>query len=187
MIAEREFENLFRANFANMCNFAYTIVKDQDAARDITQQAFVNLWNRREDIDLQTNIRSYLNRAIVNLGLNYIDRHKRIQLEEEYTQSQLGSMVTPEGSDFFSGEVETAVRSAIEKLQGKCQTVFSLSRFEGLSNKEIAETLDISIKSVEKYITKALKELRDSLKPYMEIIGNFLIFGVGLNLVCLFL
>ena len=187
MITDKQFEDLFRSNFANMCNFAYTIVKDHDTARDITQQAFVNLWNRRDDIDPQTNFRSYLNRSIVNLGLNYIDRHKRIQLEEEYTQSQLGSMVTPEGSDFLSGEVEAAVRKAISQLQGKCQTVFSLSRFEGLSNKEIAETMDISIKSVEKYITKAIKELRDSLQPYMEIIGNFLIFGVGFELVSLFL
>ena len=187
MITDKQFENLFRSSFANMCNFAYTIVKDSDLARDVVQQSFVNLWDKRSSIDINVNISSYLHRTIVNVALNHIEKNKRITLEDEYTQAQMNSMVQSDSSDYLTGELEGAVKKAVEQLPDKCQTVFSLSRFQGMSNQDIADSLDISIKAVEKHISKAIKELRVSLKPYLNTIEFFLIFEVGLWLAKLLL
>jgi RNA polymerase sigma-70 factor (ECF subfamily) len=187
MINEQQFEFFFRGNFATMCNFAYSIVKDSDQAHDIVQQAFVNIWERRDEIDENVNLPSYLRRAIVNVSINHIQKQKRIQIEGEYTQVQLDSAATADSGDYLQGEVEEAVKRAVEQLPEKSQLVFSLSRFQGMSNKEIADSLNISIKAVEKHIGKSLKELRVSLAPYLKIFVIFSLTEVGYRLAKLFL
>jgi RNA polymerase sigma-70 factor (ECF subfamily) len=79
-------------------------------------------------------------------------------------------------TDFLSGEVEEAIKKAILELPKKCQLVFSLSRYSDKSNKEIAEELEISVKAVEKHISRALRELRIKLKPYMNSLLIFTFF-----------
>lgn len=187
MINDQQFEFFFRGNFASMCNFAYSIVKDSDQAHDIVQQSFVNLWERRNEIDGNVNLPSYLRRTIVNVAINHIQKQKRIQIEDEYTQAQLDSAATPDSGDYLQGEVEEAVKRAVAELPEKSQLVFSLSRFQGMSNKEIADNLNISVKAVEKHIGKSIKELRIKLSPYLKIIGIFLTTEVGLRLAKLFL
>ena len=187
MLTEGQFEGLFRKNFASMCNFAYSIVKDSEQAHDVAQQAFVNLWEHRGTIDDQSNFTSYLRRTIVNLSINHIQKHKRVQLEDEYTQAQLDSVATPDRSDYLPGEVENAIIDAVGKLPERSQLVFSLSRFQGLSNKEIADNLDISVKAVEKHIGKSIRELRVMLSPYLKILVFFLLSGVGYEPFKLFL
>ena len=187
MLTERQFEEMFRKNFAALCNFAYSIVKDKEQGHDIAQQAFVNLWERRDTVDEQTNFVSYLRRTVVNLSINHIQKQKRVQLEDEYTQAQLDSVATPDRSDYLQGEVENAIISAVGKLPERSQLVFSLSRFQGLSNKEIADSLDISIKAVEKHIGKSIKELRVTLSPYLKILVFFLLSVVGYEPFKLFL
>jgi RNA polymerase sigma-70 factor, ECF subfamily len=186
-MTETRFEELFKEHFTPLCNIAYTMVKDRDQARDITQQVFVRFWEKRDEIEVQTNLRAYLHRAVVNTAINHIEKLKRLKFEEDYTTLQKESHFQPDTSDFTEGEVEEAVQKAIANLPEKCQVVFSLSRFQGMSNQEISDNLDISIKAVEKHIGRALKELRVTLRPYMHLIGNFLIIGVGLNVLRLFL
>lgn len=187
MVTEQQFEFLFRGQFAALCNFAYSVVKDTDQAHDIVQQAFVNLWERRDEIDTIDNLPAYLRRSIVNVAINHFQKNRRLQLEDEYTQSQLDSAATTGGGDYLQGEVEEAVKRAVEQLPEKSQLVFSLSRFQGMSNKEIADNLNISIKAVEKHIGKSLKELRVSLAPYLKFFVIFSLTEVGYRLAKLFL
>ena len=187
MLTEGQFEDLFRKNFAGLCNFAFSIVKDKEQGHDIAQQAFVNLWEHRDTNDEQMNYVSYLRRTVVNLSINHIHRHRRVQLEDEYTQTQLDSVAEPDRSDYLQGEVENAILSAVGKLPERSQLVFSLSRFQGMSNKEIADNLDISIKAVEKHIGKSIKELRTMLAPYLKILVFFWLSGVGYEPFKLFL
>lgn len=187
MVTEQQFEVLFRGQFAALCNFAYSVVKDTDQAHDIVQQAFVNLWERRDEVETIDNLPAYLRRSIVNVAINHIQKHKRVRLEDEYTQAQLDSASAADRSDYLQGEVEEAIRRAVEQLPEKSQLVFSLSRFQGMSNKEIADNLNISIKAVEKHIGKSLKELRVSLAPYLKIFAIFSLSEVGLTLAKLFL
>ena len=187
MFTEKQFEELFRAHFADMCNMAYGIVKDRDQAHDVAQQVFVHLWDKRETVEIQGNVRAYLQRSVINTSLNFIEKHRRIQYEDEYTQQQQDSAIQGDTSDFLQGEMEGIVNNAISRLPEKCQLVFSLSRFQEMSNQEIADNLQISIKAVEKHITRALSELRVTLKPYLNLISFFSALGVGLGLSQLFL
>lgn len=187
MITDKEFEELFRTYFVNMCQVAFTIVKDRDQARDIAQQTFVRFWDKRDSIDAETNTKAYLHRAVINTALNHIEKQKRLLYEDDYTDKQQNSTIQPDRSDFLEGEVENAIKKAIGNLPDRCQTVFSLSRLQGMSNNEIANSLDISVKAVEKHIGRALKELRITLKPYLHLIESFLLLWVGIDTFQLFI
>lgn len=187
MVSEKQFESIFRSYFADMCNLAFTVVKDSEVAHDIVQQVYINIWNHRNEISFDTTAIAYLRRSTINLSLNYIEKERRIVRDADLSNIRFEGDAVGSRTDFLQGEVEEAVKRAVRQLPDKCQTVFSLSRFQGMSNKEIAEELEISVKSVEKHISKALKALRTSLKPYMNLIENFLIFGVGIEVVKLFL
>lgn len=187
MISEKQFELIFRSHFADMCNLAFTVVKDSEVAHDVVQQVFINIWNRRDEISFDTTAVAYLRRSTINLSLNYVEKERKIVRDADLSNISFDGDTVDSRTDFLPDEVENAVKRAVMQLPGKCQAVFSLSRFQGMNNKEIADELGISVKAVEKHIGKALRELRVSLKPYMNLIENFLIFGVGIESFKLFL
>jgi len=183
-MTEKEFENIYRTYFAMMCTIANTIVKDRETATDIAQQVFVNFWSRKDEIIIQSNIKSYLHRSTINTALNHLEKQAHIQLSDDMSAYSESTSVEGHGT-YLEGEVEQAIVKAISTLPPKCQEVFSLSRYQGMSNQEIADTLNISIKSVEKHITKALKDLRELLRPYLNYSIIFFAIEVGLSLVWL--
>jgi len=180
-MTEHQFEKLFKEYFAYLSNVAFAMVKDEDDSYDIVQQVFVKFWDKRFDVDIDDNIKAYLHRATKNTALNFIDKNKRKVDFDDAALADMSEHSEEDNSDFLSGEVEEAIRKAIADLPEKCQIVFNLSRYSEKSNKEIAEELDINLKTVEKHISRALKELRVKLKPYMNSLLVFLIFEVGLN------
>lgn len=180
-MTEAEFEQIFRTHFNVMANIAYSVVKDHDEARDITQQVFIKFWDKRNDVDIQDNIKAYLHRAVVNTSLNHIEKTKRIQLEEDVQSALKEQYFELEKPEIKEGEIEKAIEKVVKNLPDKCQVVFSLSRYDGMTNKEIAEYLDVSIKAVEKHISRALRELREKLKPYNNLIRILILFEVGLH------
>jgi RNA polymerase sigma-70 factor, ECF subfamily len=158
-------------------------VNDPDTAKDIVQHVMLKFWEKKEDIVIQTSLVSYLNRAVINTALNYIGKNKKVI-----------SLDTPEfNNDITTGtslenkiekkELQLLIRREIDKLPPKCKTVFSLSRFGEMSNKEIADHLNISVKAVEKHISKALKVLRVTLKPVWELNLLILMFLTWIFLV----
>jgi RNA polymerase sigma-70 factor (ECF subfamily) len=178
-MTENQFEDIYKINYSFLVNVAFGVLKDRDDARDIVQQVFLKLWNLRNEVNFDQNMRAYLHRSVINTSLNFIDKNKRIVNEEQSAANIFDSLQVKPNSDYLSDEVELAIKKAIAALPDKCQTVFNLSRFSDLSNKEIAEELSISLKAVEKHISKALRDLRVSLKPYMDLIHVFLFLGVG--------
>jgi RNA polymerase sigma-70 factor (ECF subfamily) len=179
-MTESQFENLFKTHFTYLVNVANAIVKDKDEATDIAQQVFLKVWNLKDEIKIDQHIKSYLHRSVVNTSLNSLEKSKRMVSEELVTEAVFSGQQTEANSDYLSGEVELAIQKAIAALPEKCQLVFNLSRYSEMSNKEIAEHLNISIKAVEKHISKALRDLRISLKPYIHLVGVYLLLGVGL-------
>jgi RNA polymerase sigma-70 factor (ECF subfamily) len=181
-MTDKEFEIIFREQFKPLCNLANTMVKDADAAKDIVQQVFLNYWQIRENLIIRGATKGYLYRAVVNASLNHINKFKRIvPLDSSLTN------ITADIENDSVNQVEIKVRNAIGALPPICQKVFTLSRYSNLTNKEIAEELEISLKTVEKHISKALKALRISLRPLMSsefililtLVLNFLLFQVG--------
>lgn len=169
------FERLFKDFFPPLMAFARKILGDEDDARDVVHQVFINLWEKRKELDLSTSLKSYLFTAVHNRSLNVIrDRKKFSSAEvpevagEWDVSAQIESM-----------ELEGKIREAIDSLPEKCREIFELSRFEGLKYGEIARQLDISIKTVENQMSKALKILREQLGKYLTLLLWLLLYTMN--------
>jgi RNA polymerase sigma-70 factor (ECF subfamily) len=145
---------------------AESVVRERALAEEIAQDVMLELWRRRESLDVEQTFRAYLIRATRNRALNHI-RHQRIVARE----SGLAALESPSAAsaeeELLGVELERAVRDAIDGLSDDCREVFQLSRENGLKYAEIATTLEISIKTVEKRMGRALAELRDRLAPWL--------------------
>lgn len=143
----------------------YRIVSDKNTAEDLSQDVFMRLWEKRHQIIINGSIGAYIRRMAINEGLGYLRKNKKYDIEEIQDQH---SPLTNSGEDtYIDGELEQQIQQAIATLPPRCKTVFVLSRFEELSYKEISEKLDISPKTVENQISKALKIMRVALKSYL--------------------
>jgi len=161
----REFENVFKTHYSNLCMAAMRVVDDSDAAEDIVQDLFMHLWNNRETITVQSNLSSYLFVAARNRAIRYIQKHRQNnirQIDSTHERQIAGGNATDD--EITNYELEIKIKEAIENLPPKCREVFILSRFENKKYKEIAEILDISIKTVENQMGKALRMLREYLE-----------------------
>lgn len=177
---ETSFETLFRENFEVLNNIAYTVVKDKDVSKDIVQQVFYKLWKNRSSVDIRTSMRSYLHRAVINTSLNHLEKNKRLVKVED---DQLAKSTIATGVDAIGqlsyNELQGKLKVAVDALPPRCRLVFSLSRFEGLSNQEIADRMETSIKTVENQMGKALKSLREQLRPLLEHSMISILLGVN--------
>ncbi|NVK64126.1 MAG: RNA polymerase sigma-70 factor [Flavobacteriales bacterium] len=170
---------LFKAHYDELCRYAFSIVKDQDAAEDVVQQLFIKLWEKRDSIREIDNIRSYLFRSTFNMSLNEQKKMQRMPKsdDEAVRNSSLQSEVQT-SSLLTTNELQGRVDSAMMVLPEKCREVFRLSRFEQLSYKEIAEELEISPKTVENQMGKALRIMREELKDYLPLVVLTLILNM---------
>ncbi len=164
-----DFEQLFKSHFVHLCNFAHQYVPDQDSAKDITQKVFINLWENRENIDPDKSIRSYLFTSVRNRCLNYIRDQKKYRskvLDLEIHDFD----VTFEEDHMAVDELKAKIAEAMAVLPEKCRMVFEMSRYKNMKYRDIAETLDVSVKTVEAHMSKALKTLRKQLQDYMYLL-----------------
>ncbi len=162
---EKAFEKLFHHYYGNLCLFASRILKNDDAAEEVVQDFFVKLWEKRKQITIETSVKSYLFRAVKNLCLNFI-QHNKIKLR--YAQTILSKTSNNQTDDYNFTEINLAekIEESIQSLPAKRREIFRLSRKEGLKYREIAEKLNISIKTVEAQMGLAIKTLREKLKDY---------------------
>ncbi|CAN5410733.1 RNA polymerase sigma-70 factor [soil metagenome] len=165
------FEKLFKEHFKPLCSFAKKYVKDQDEAKGIVHDVFVNVWDKKETIASDANYSSYLFTAVRNRCLNHIRDNKKIVRIDRIPEDARSYQDTT----IEAGELEYAIELALLDLPEKCREVFELSRLEGLKYAQIAEKMKISEKTVEAQITKALRILRDRLGEFMGLL--FFIFG----------
>lgn len=177
--SKEEFEKIFRSLYEELCSYAHYFLRDVAASEEVVQDLFVNLWNRRESVDLQPSIKSYLYRSVRNRCYNVI---KHQEVKDRYRTEQMSSLSAREGIPNDGGELnelQERINKAIAELPPERQKIFVMSRFEDLKYKEIAEELKISIKTVENQMGKALKHLRLQLADYMP-----LLILLGLDLLC---
>lgn len=162
---------LFKTHYDELCRYAFSILKDQDEAEDIVQRLFIKLWEKRNTIGVIDNIRSYLFRSTFNMSLNEQKRMQRMPKSEENIHQKAFIQSGEITSDLLlSSELQERIDRAILILPEKCRDVFHLSRNEQLSYKEIAEKMDISPKTVENQIGKALRIVREELKDYLPLV-----------------
>ncbi len=164
---DRAMEVLFKNYYSYICSVVYKILPDANLVEDLTQEVFYELWRKREVIHISTSLGAYLRRSAVNRTLNYI-RDQKIKFDEE-EKIDLGHSTPAKGqTNVEAEELQALINEAVDSLPERCRIVFALSRYEEMTYKEIAAELDISVKTVENQISKALRILRQKLDPYID-------------------
>ncbi|MGV3538832.1 MAG: RNA polymerase sigma-70 factor [Rufibacter sp.] len=173
----QDIQRLFMAHYMGLCQRAYRLVGDEDAAKDVVQEVFIRLWKQQQEgfMTLE-NPEAYLQRAVRNQALNYLDREKRQLTFETELQAVSEASSNNIEENLRLEELQEKVLQAIDRLPLGCRKVFLLSRYEGLSHKEIAEQLEISTNTVDNHIKKALGILRKYL-----VSGLLLFFEIFFN------
>jgi RNA polymerase sigma-70 factor, ECF subfamily len=163
---KKKFEQLFKELFSPLAGFSMKYIYDLDDAKNIVHEVFMSVWEKFEALPEGTNHKSYLYTAVRNKSLNFIrDRKKHVILEEVEDQEPAEENVAME-----TAELEREIEIALQSLPEKCRQVFELNRQEGLKYAEIAEKLNISIKTVEAQMSKALSILREHLRDFMILL-----------------
>lgn len=158
---------LFDLYHAPLCLLAFRMVGDKDQAKDIVQEVFIKLWKNRQRLDITCSLYAYLKRATVNTALNYIESTSRLKKESLEKSDLIAHARDTTDQKLAYDELKEKTDDAIRKLPPRTRTVFTLIRSEEMSYKEVAETLGISLKAVEKEMMRALKLLREALKDYL--------------------
>jgi RNA polymerase sigma-70 factor (ECF subfamily) len=170
IILKHKFEALFREHFTGLCYFAQKYTNDLDSAKEIAHSVFIRIWENRSEFDWDKPAKSYLFTSVYNRSLNYIRDNKRFISHEEATKHHLVMDESVYSDNLESAELEDRIKSALQSLPEKCKEIFELSRFENKKYSEIAEHLNISVKTVETQMSKALHILKEELKDYLTII-----------------
>lgn len=165
------FKRLFDACYEQSCIYANVFLHSREDAEEIVLDLFLYLWRNRESIDIRGSFEHYLRTSVRNRSLNHLRRHVDLVDIDELDPNYFWSVDS--GVDLE--DINTVVWDAVSSLCPKCREAFRLSREEGMANADIAERMGLSSKSVEAYITKALKAVRISLKKNFFIL---LFFGL---------
>ena len=165
---EQAFEQLFFRYYEPLVRFACHYTNSRASAEGLVQDVFANVWEKREELEPNTNIRSYLYTSVKNSGLDQI-RHEEVvhKYRDEvkielyiHHQESSGERITKKG-------FTEATQNAIEALPDQTRHIYKLSRKDGLTYSEIADILGLSVKSIEYHISKALQFLRNHLSDYL--------------------
>ena len=165
---EKFFEETFRTYYAQLAGFAYRYVEDYDLAGEITQELFSSIWSKSSSIEIQTSVKSYLFGAVRNACLNHIKHQRIVRSHSEHVLRV--SSEADHSNPVELGELKNKIENALAKLPKKCREIFELSRFENLKYREIADRLNLSQKTVENQMGKALKIMREELANYLPIL-----------------
>ncbi len=171
---EKALEMLFKEYYQPLCRYAMSYLEDPADAEEVVQNCFIKLWEKREKIDIQSSVKSYLYQIIRNACLNEI-KHQKVKKSYGEMVSQQGEILS-EASDqsTLKSELEEKIAIALQSLPQQCRLIFTMSRFEELKYQEIADQLNLSIKTVENQMGKALKLMRAQLQDYLSLIAILL-------------
>lgn len=164
------FEAVYREYYIPLCYYCLRYIEKFEDSEEIVQDLFLKLWDKHEELEINSSLKAYLYRAVQNYALNYLSKKKTkekyflIQGGQIYDNSDKGHIKIEED------ELRQLLKHAILQLPEKRRKIFELSRFDGLKYGKIASQLSISVKTVETQMTKSLKYLRIVLKDYLPIV-----------------
>ena len=172
------FRKIFDENHRRLVFLALRFLKNEADAEDLVADVFYDLWNRIKTVDLNNGINAYLYKAVTTRSLNFLTRSgeatKRIEALESINEMRLEFIDRHNLDDIVhSKDIEKGISEALGTLPAKCREIFTLSYIDGISNKDIARVLGISIRTVEAQNYKALRILRDKLKYLLALLYIF--------------
>jgi RNA polymerase sigma-70 factor, ECF subfamily len=174
---EKAFECVFRTYYKTLCLFACKILQDSIVAEEIVQDIFYYFWEKHETIEFSVSVKSYLFKSVYNNSLKYMKHQKVVRNYETKVISGEQQYGLQENYAEM-GEIIHTIAITFEQVPERTREIFELNRNKGMKYQEIAEKLDISVKTVEAHMTNILKLFRKNLRDYMPVI-IFLKFFIG--------
>ncbi|RIJ50546.1 RNA polymerase sigma-70 factor [Maribellus luteus] len=169
------FHEIFEQNFSFLCYYAENILKNKHDAEDIVEEFFIKIWEKREHIHINSNLKSYMLRSVHNQCIDHLRKKSSniiCQIEEFADLSMLRlstSCYTANGAIELQ-ELNSKIHQAIYQLPEACRKTFQMSRFEDLTYREISLRMNVSVNTVEMQMGRALKKLRISLNEYLKFL-----------------
>ncbi len=178
------FRKLFIKYYPTLCEYAAMYVGDYDS-EDLVQRLMIYIWEERENICVETSIKTYLFKSVKNRCLNSIRDKKTHSKIHTIIREEMGDCL--EDPDYYSGigELSEKINEAISSLPENYRETFELSRFGDTTNKKLAEMLAVSEKTIEYRISQSLKILRVKLKDYLPVGFIFFLLGFDVNILML--
>jgi RNA polymerase sigma-70 factor (ECF subfamily) len=167
---EAAFAQLYKLLWSKLYSTAYNYVRDQATAREIVQEVFVNLWVKRNDLEQVRDITGF---AMTSMKFKIYDHFDKKAVEKKYTMKAVRDAITSVEDTLQQVEYEETaqlIRKEIDNLPATTGKIFRLSRFQQLTNEEIAKTMKLSVKAVEYHITQSLKQLRLRIGNLLSLI-----------------
>lgn len=175
---KKSFEHIFENYYQPLCHLGNYYLDDYDEAKGVVQEAFIKLWDLRNEIKSDSNIKNFLFTLVKNSCLNILKRrqillrhHNKIKETEILYQYESLNRVKEDYLELK--ELKEIIDAAINNLPQHCRIVFEMSRFQDMKYNQIAEKLGITQKAVEARMTKTLKILRKELKDYLPLVMFF--------------
>ncbi|MEP1489448.1 MAG: sigma-70 family RNA polymerase sigma factor [Algibacter sp.] len=166
---EKAYSFLVDAYHKKLFAYAFSLTKNHSSSQDIVQNVFLKTWEFRKKLNSSHSIKSFLYKSVYNEFVNRYHKNKSTSTLDRIFIENLNNVIDPQ-NDAILKEKISFVNSEIEKLPSKCKQVFILSKKEGLSNIEIANYLGVTVKSVEKHITKGFSLIRKEAKKKIKVI-----------------
>lgn len=161
----RAFDFIFHEYYASLCRFSFSFIKDQDKAQSLTQEVFIKLWEKRQSLGEIDNLLAYLMTMVRNQSVDYLRKEKVDNKTHLKIYTEESGNTTEE--EVLKNEFEASLLKSLVKLPDRCRMAFEMSRFDSLTNKEIALKMEISVKGVEALIGRSLKLLRADLVEFL--------------------
>ncbi|TKG89858.1 RNA polymerase sigma-70 factor [Puteibacter caeruleilacunae] len=172
---EISLEKIFRRNFQRLYAFARKFTEDTEVAQDLVQEVFISYWEKKDTLDI-SNVDAFLYRSVRNKCISHIrhlkvveNRMKQFTDEQKFEEMYRIDFMGNEPCLLIEEELKNEISNIIDSLPERTRQIFLLSRNDGLKNREIADQLQISIKSVEKHITKVLKIFKERFRSDVPI------------------
>ena len=163
---DEAFERLFKSHFRRLHAYACTLLGERHQAEEMVQNVFVNLYEKAANIRIETSMEAYLYRSVYYACLNH-QKHQKVRRAYHAHAARQGE---PASGGQGTRELEARLGEAMNQLPEQCRTIFQLSRFESMKYREIATVLDISVKTVENQMGKALRLLRERLVDFLPLL-----------------
>lgn len=177
---EAAFESLFKRHYQMLLKVSVFLLQDAEQGEEVVQDVFLNIWQKRENVNPEASFKNYLITSVRNRCFNHLKSKKQTQSinDDESWNEQLVAD-THADTQAQVKDVQNAIEKAVDKLPEQCRLIFQLSRYEGMSYKEIAEALDLAPKTIENQIGRALKMLRADLKDYLPSALIFILLEIN--------
>ena len=180
---ETALRQLFEMFAAGLLRFSFSILKNKELSEEVVSDVFFKIWVHRAKLEEIENFKAYLFTSARNTALNYLDKEKRnwaIQLEDLSVPLQINE-ICPE-TELISKELKEAIGRAIDHLPERCKLIYSLAKIEQLKYKEIAQILDISVKTIDHQLTIAIRKIGEEIQQYLGEQGSSDGFTILLHL-----